>query len=369
MQFKDIIGQEAVKNQLLRTAYEGRIAHAQLFLGNEGTGNLALAFAYAKYVLCNHKTETDACGTCGNCTKAEKMIHPDFHFSYPTVGAKALSTEYLPQWRKAIQKNAYLNVQDWLANLDGENKQGNITAAECLDISKKLSLKSFESDYKILILWLPEYLGKEGNRLLKLIEEPPEKTLFLLVAQQQDLILNTILSRCQIIKTNPLSDEDIQQALMKRQYLPPDTAFQIACLADGNYNEALNLVNSPTSNLTHEFLRWFRCAYKGDPIEMVQWTEDFAKLGREPMKHFMRYVLFFLREYAMVLMTSEPSARFKSEENQAAQNMTKVITLDAISIISKLIDDSLFAIERNANAKILFLDKTVRLHNLLRGKG
>jgi DNA polymerase III subunit delta' len=366
--FNDIIGQEAIKNQLLRTAFEGRIAHAQLFLGNEGSGNLALAFAYAKYVLCNNKTETDSCGTCGNCTKAEKMIHPDFHFSYPTVGAKALSTEVLPQWRKAIQKNAYLNAQDWVASLDGENKQGNITAAECLDIAKKLSLKAYESDYKILILWLPEYLGKEGNRLLKLIEEPPEKTLFLLVAQQQDLILNTILSRCQIIKTNPLSDEEIQMALVKRQYLPPDVAFQIACLADGNYNEALNLVQNPASNLTHEFLHWFRVAYKGDPNEMVPWAEEFAKKGREPMKHFMRYVLFFLREYAMVLMTGEPSARFKAEENQAAQNMTKVITLDAISKISQLLDDSLFAIERNANAKILFLDKTVKLHNVLRGK-
>jgi DNA polymerase III subunit delta' len=366
--FKDIIGQEAVKNQLLRTAFEGRIAHAQIFLGNEGTGNLALAFAYAKYVLCSQKTETDACGTCSNCTKAEKLIHPDLHFSYPTVGAKALSTEYLPQWRKAIQKNAYLNVQEWIAHLDGENKQGNITAAECLDISKKLSLKSFEADYKILILWLPEYLGKEGNRLLKLIEEPPEKTLFLLVAQQQDLILNTILSRCQLIKTNPLSDEEIQMALVKRQYLPPDTAFQIACLADGNYNEALLLVGNPTNNLTPDFLHWFRVAYKGDPNEMVPWAEEFAKKGREPMKHFMRYVLFFLREYAMVLMTGAPSARFKNEENEAAKKMTAVITLDAISAMSKLIDDSLFAVERNANAKILFLDKTVKLHNILRGK-
>ena len=214
MQFSDIIGQAAVKQHLIHTASDDRIAHAQLFWGNEGSGNLPLAIAYAQFVLCENKQATDSCGTCKACVKAQKLIHPDLHFSYPTVGAKALSTELLPQWRKALQQQSYLTINQWLALLGGENKQGNITAAECLDISKKLSLKAFESDYKILILWLPEYLGKEGNRLLKLIEEPPEKTLFLLVANNQELILNTILSRCQLVKINPLDDADYYRAII-----------------------------------------------------------------------------------------------------------------------------------------------------------
>ncbi len=366
MQFKEIIGQTAAKKLLLQTAREGRVAHAQLLLGAEGSGALSLALAYTQYILCENPGNDDSCGVCKACTKSQKNIHPDVHFSYPTVGAKGLSTEVLPKWRTALQQNAYMNVQQWLALLDSENKQGNITAAECLDITKKLSMKAFEGKFKVLILWMPEYLGKEGNRLLKLIEEPPDDTVFLLVAQQQELVLNTILSRCQLVKIQPLDDEDIIAALQTHHYLPAEQANTIAYLADGNYNEAMNLITNIDVNQANTFLKWFRVAYKGDPVEMVDWTESTAKIGREAQKLFFKYVLFFLREYCVFLMTGNASLRFRDEENIAAQNMSKVIHFDKITPIQTLCDDTLFAIERNANPKILLLSKTIELHRILR---
>jgi DNA polymerase III subunit delta' len=366
VQFKDIIGQTAVKTLLTRTASSGRIAHAQLFLGSEGSGNLAIAMAYAQFILCENKAADDSCGVCRSCTKVQKLIHPDLHFAYPTVGAKALSTELLPIWRKAFLENPYLNANEWLRHLDGDNKQGNITAAECLEIVKKLNLKAFESDYKILILWLPEYLGKEGNRLLKLIEEPPEKTVFILVANDQERLLNTILSRCQMVKINPLSDDELINALQTRHDIAAEQAAQIANLADGNYTEALHLLKHSTSDQIDGFLKWFRVAYKGDPTEIVPWAEEFAKTGREPMKHFLRYVLFFLREYTVFIALQTPSIRFNAKENATAASMAKVIQLEMLQPIATLLDESLFAIERNANAKILLTAKTIQLHKILR---
>ena len=367
MFFKDIIGQEAAKQHLIETAQSGRIAHAQIFLGKEGSGNLALALAFAQYALCENPSDTDSCGQCAACVKNSKFIHPDLHFSYPTIGGK-LSTEFLPKWRSAMLANPYLNGFEWLQKLDAENKQGNITAKECDDIMHKLTLKIFEGKYKVLLLWLPEYLGKEGNRLLKLIEEPPEDTLFLLVAENQELILNTILSRCQLVNIQPLDDASIITALMNIHQLTAERATEIAYLADGNYNEALTLLHQQDTNLTDEFLRWFRIAFKGQPTEMVAWAEDISKWGREQQKHFLRYVLFFLREYIVFTITQQPSPRLRAKEQTAANGMLKVIGFEQVEPISTLLNESIFYVERNANPKILFLDACVQLKQLLHRK-
>ncbi|HHS96139.1 MAG TPA: hypothetical protein ENJ45_06070, partial [Phaeodactylibacter sp.] len=216
MLFDQVIGHRTLKAQLCRMAQNAQIPHAQIFFGPEGCGKLALALAFAQYVLCKNKSEADACGQCSACIKAEKLIHPDIHFSFPTVGTKMTSNHYLPQWRDALSQNPYLHANQWLQFIGAENKQGNINVDECNNIIKKLSLKTFEADYKIMIIWLPEYLGKEGNRLLKLIEEPPEKTLFILVAENQERILPTILSRCQLLKVYALSDDEIKSALQQK---------------------------------------------------------------------------------------------------------------------------------------------------------
>jgi DNA polymerase-3 subunit delta' len=199
MRFKDIIGQEAIKQRLINSVNENRVSHAQLFLGPEGSGSLALAVAYAQYLSCEDKQTDDSCGVCSSCRKYQKLMHPDLHFSYPFFAKHKDDTAltYIEQWRDAFTANPYLSLDIWRGYLEAENKQANINIAECHQIIKKLSFKPFESAYKILILWLPEYLDKEGNALLKVIEEPQPNTLFLLVAQNQDQILNTILSRTQ----------------------------------------------------------------------------------------------------------------------------------------------------------------------------
>src|SRR4051812_35495291 len=230
MQFKHIIGQEAVKQRLINTVKENRVSHAQLFLGPEGSGSLALAVAYAQYVSCEDKQPDDSCGVCSSCRKYQKLAHPDLHFSYPFFAKDKNDTAltFIGQWREALLTNPYLSLDIWRGYLDAENKQANINIAECHQIIKKLSLKPFESVYKVLILWLPEYLDKEGNALLKIIEEPQPNTLFVLVAQNQDQILNTILSRTQLIKIPALDYNDIKDYLIHHQGQTQHAAEEIA---------------------------------------------------------------------------------------------------------------------------------------------
>ena len=236
MQFREIVGQAAVKQRLINSVKENRVSHAQLFLGPEGSGNLPLAVAYAQYVACEDRQPDDSCGVCPSCRKYQKLAHPDLHFSYPFFAKhkddNALT--FMEQWREAFLANPYLSLDTWRGYLDAENKQANINIAECHQVIKKLSLKPFESAYKILILWLPEYLDKEGNALLKIIEEPQPNTLFLLVAQNQDQILNTILSRTQLVKIPALEYEEIKDYLINRHQQTDHAAGEIAYLSNGN---------------------------------------------------------------------------------------------------------------------------------------
>src|SRR6201996_6344255 len=248
MQFKEIVGQQAVKQRLMNTVNENRVSHAQLFLGPEGSGSLALAVAYAQYLSCENKQADDSCGECSSCRKYQKLMHPDLHFSYPFFAKhkddNALT--FIEQWREAFLAYPYINLDIWRDYLDAENKQANINIAECHQIIKKLSLKPFESTYKILILWLPEYLDKEGNALLKIIEEPQPNTLFLLVAQNQDQILNTILSRTQLVKIPALESAEVREYLITQQNQTGEAADEIAYLSNGNLTEALTMLHQDT---------------------------------------------------------------------------------------------------------------------------
>ena len=219
-----------------------RIPHALLFLGSAGCGKLALALAFAQYLVCRNKKDGEACGKCPHCIKAGKLVHPDIHFSFPTVGTNVKSDELLKEWRKALEENPYLDINQWMQQIGAENKQANINKEECLNIIRKLSLKTFEGNHKVMIIWLPEFLGKEGNRLLKIIEEPPENTNFILVAENSDLILNTILSRCQIVKINQLSDEEVVEGLKLKKEISEEKAQSLSHLVDGDLNEAMKLL-------------------------------------------------------------------------------------------------------------------------------
>jgi len=368
MHFSEVIGHANLKQELVEMINTKRVPHAQLFLGPAGCGKLALAVAFAQYVLCEGDKKDEACGACNSCSKAQKLIHPDLHFSFPFIGSKNTSNNFLEEWRLALKQNPYMNANQWLQSIGAENKQGNINKDECLNIIRKLSLKSFESEYKVLVMWLPEYLGKEGNRLLKLIEEPPENTLFILVAENQELILNTILSRCQIVKISQLNDEDIVQGIMKRENLNLEQAKSVAHLASGNFNEALQFVQNKENDNAKLFLDWMRICYKGQGTEMVPWVEKFAGAGRENQKHFLRYALHFLREYMLVKLTGNENLRLQDQELKTALNLTKVIELDQIQEISKLFDDCYYHVERNANPKVLFLDASIKLNRILKTK-
>src|SRR5882757_7737905 len=248
MSFENVIGQSDTQQSLVELVQHNRLSHALLFLGNEGSGPLPLALAFAQYIVCDKVKEgrADACGICPACVKASRWVHPDIHFSYPVIprksGDKPVSSDYSSEWREFMTQYPYGNAYDWLQFIGAENKQGNITAQECNDIIRKLSLKSFESGYKILLLWMPEYLGREGNKLLKLIEEPPPDTLFILVAESEGEILSTILSRCQLVKIPSLEPADIEQALLLKKACTGEQAKQIANVSEGNYREAGHLL-------------------------------------------------------------------------------------------------------------------------------
>ncbi|MFK8104894.1 MAG: ATP-binding protein [Saprospiraceae bacterium] len=368
MQFNQIIGQEPVKRLLKDMVQSGRMPHAQLLLGPEGCGKLALALAFAQAAMCENPQAGDACGACSQCSKASKLIHPDIHFTFPTVGTNALSSHFLEDWRTMLAEHPYFNANQWLKAIGAENKQGNINKEECVSIIKRLSLKSFEGRYKILIIWLPEYLQKEGNRLLKMIEEPPENTLFVLVAENQELILNTILSRCQMIKVNALTDEDIKTALQTKEGKSAEEAEMMTYLADGNYNTALSLKEEKENDHAAVFLDWMRKCYQGNGVAMVKWVDAIATIGRERQKHFLQYALHFMREYMIMKITGNTKMRLRTEESVAAQKLAKIIAFEQIKEITELFDKCSYYIERNANPKVLFLDASIQMHRLLKAK-
>lgn len=368
MQFSEVIGQTGVKQLLRQMVTNDRTPHALLLLGTPGSGHLALALAFAQYVLCENKTAIESCGACRHCTKMQKLIHPDVHFSFPTVGTNAVSDSFMTQWRAALLDNPYLDVNQWLQRIGADNKQGNITKEECVNIVRKLSLQAFESDYKLLLMWLPEYLGREGNRLLKMIEEPPEKTIFILIAEQAELILPTILSRCQTIKVNPLPDEEVVAGLQEKKGVPLERAQAAAYLANGNFNEALQMLEYEESDHANLFLDWLRRCYKGNGVELVRWVEKFAGVGRENQKHFLKYGLHFLREFMVLKLTNNGAVRLRANELTTAQNLLPIIELEQLEKMADLFNHCAYYVERNANPKVLFLDASIQVNQILKKK-
>jgi len=402
MQFSDVIGQQQVKHQLVDMVRHNRLSHALLFLGKEGNGSLSLAMALAQYITCekinsnsgtpnssqslfgdepvqtpsNAVVPTDSCGACSSCVKAQRLIHPDIHFSYPVVtkksGSPPISTDYISEWREFIQSYPYGNVYDWLQFIGAENKQGNITAQECNDIIRQLNLKSFESEYKILILWMPEYLGNEGNKLLKLIEEPPPNTLFVLVAENESMILPTIVSRCQLIKVRALETDEIEQALVSKSKTSAETARQAASVSEGNYREALQLVHhaeeDPTAIGWQSLLReWLNAILKTGPVAQTKWVEEVSRLGREKQKQFLRYFNHLLEQAIRHKLMAE-NIYLPENEKDFADRLNRIADIGQQKAIIEELDKATYYIERNANAKILFHALTIKLYHIIQDK-
>jgi DNA polymerase-3 subunit delta' len=369
MQFSQIIGQDAVKQRLLTSVKENRVSHAQLFLGPEGSGSLALAVAYAQYLSCDDKQPNDSCGLCASCRKYQKLMHPDLHFSYPTFGTpKETAIDFIENWRTAFTENPYLSLDIWRSYLDAGNKQANINIAECHQILKKLSFKPFESAYKILILWLPEYLDKQGNALLKVIEEPQPNTLFLLVAQNQDQILNTILSRTQLIKIPCLNYEDIKEHLISRHNQTETAASEIAYLSNGNLTEALGMLHTDTKSYHTLFVQWLRLCFANKGLDVLTFVDQAAKMGRENQKNFLRYGISFIRECCLLLAGADKMVKLPAQEKETARKMAGVMSIPKAQNIIDELEKAHYHIERNANPKILFLDVSLQIIKVLNFK-
>lgn len=367
MQFKHIVGQNAIKQRLITSVKENRVSHAQLFLGPGGSGSLPLAVAYAQYLSCGNRQEDDSCGECASCRKYQKLMHPDLHFSYPFFAKHKEDTAitFIEQWREAFTTNPYLSLDAWRDYLDAENKQANINIAECHQIIKKLSFKPFESAYKILILWLPEYLDKEGNALLKIIEEPQPNTLFILVAQNQDQILNTILSRTQLMKIPPLEFEEIKNHLVQQHNQTEDSAAEIAYLSNGSLTEALNMLQLDTKGYHMQFVQWLRLCFANKGLEVMDFAEQVAKMGRENQKNFLRYGISFLRECCLLLSGAGSLVHLPAAELDTAEKMTKVLIVEEAQAIVAELEKAHYHVERNGNPKILFLDVSLQIIKIL----
>lgn len=320
----------------------------------------------------------DACGVCPACRKAAALVHADIHFSYPVIpkkpGDKPVSTDYATEWREFVAQSPYGNVYDWLQFIGAENRQGNITAAECADILRKLSLKSFESGYKILVMWMPEYIEKEGNKLLKLIEEPPPDTLFILVAENESMVLPTIVSRCQVTRIPPLSIGDIEQALRTRSDVTPAQARQYASVSEGNLREALQLVQHTGDDWTVLLKDWLNAILKSGPIAQTKWVEEVARLGRERQKQFLRYFTHMLEQSIRVRVSGEDIQlrerwlNLSAEELDFALRLNKTAGVAQQQAIVQALDNASYHIERNANAKMLFHALTIKLYHIIADK-
>lgn len=371
MQFREIIGQEKIKAQLIQTVQENRVSHAQLFLSPTGSGGLPLALAYAQYINCLDRNNEDSCGICNNCRKYEKLIHPDLHFSYPffAKGKEDVAKNYLAEWRQCLGKDIYFDLDDWRGYHDAGNKQPNINIAECHDIIKKLSYKAFEAPYKVLIMWLPEFLDTQGNTLLKLIEEPPANTLFILIAQNQEQILSTILSRTQLLKIPKLRDEELKDYLMGQMNFPQSQAEEFAFLADGNMVEVQKLIADKPSDNAAVFANWLRMGYSNKVLELIQFTDELASWGRENQKNFLRYGINFLRECCLLMHGVEHMVKMPPLTLETAKKLaTHVLTVPMAEALTQVLEQAHYHVERNANPKILFLDVSLQLVKIIKFK-
>ncbi len=369
MQFAAVAGQSALKRSWVSLVESGNIPHALLLMGKEGAGGLPLAIAFAQYLLCEQKGSSDSCGQCPACRKIAKLVHPDLHFSFPAIapktGAKPLSRHFMEPFREFFLQTPYGSTYDWLQYINAENKQGNIPAEECREIIERLSFKSFEGGYKIQIIWRPEYLGREGNILLKLIEEPPADTLILLVAEQAENIIPTILSRTQLLKLAPLSTAEIAEALMAKNQIDFKKASQIAHLSEGSYTQALQLMHSHSNDLLAPLQDWLQAIFSNKMIAVHQWVEDMAKQGREQQKNSLIYLQQLLAHALRMILIPGYQPPLPDDELAFLRSLcSRAISARTCELFISSINKAVYHIERNAHSKtqLLYLSVQMQYH-------
>ncbi|MBO0591288.1 DNA polymerase III subunit delta' [Cellulophaga sp. E16_2] len=381
MLFDSILGLSHIKNHLVSSAQAGRIPHAQLFVGSEGCGTLPMAIAYAQHILCESSEATNEQTKQACHIKCNTLTHPDLHFAFPVansdkVKSRAVSDNYIQDFRVFVKEQPYGNLFDWYRLIDIEKKQGQIGVDEAQEIVKKLSLKSYEGGYKICIIWMADKLNiSASNKLLKLIEEPPDKTVFILIAEDEEQIIQTIRSRCQVLHFPPLSEDAIANGLIQLG-IAQDQALRLANEANGNYNKALDLMNNDSEDLVFEkwFVQWVRSAFKakGNKTaihDLISWSAELAKTGRETQKKFILYCIAIMRQAMLINFNAKELAYMRIHVDGFDINkFAPFIHENNIIEITEELERAIYHIERNGNAKIIFTDLSIKLTRLLHKK-
>ncbi|WP_439557239.1 ATP-binding protein [Dyadobacter sp.] len=372
MLFKDIPGLEAIKSTLMRSVKNSHLAHAQLFDYPQGGAGLSMALAFATYINCENKQEEDACGKCASCAKMDKLIHPDMHFIFPTATSKKVdgksSEAFLPLWRTFLIENPYRLLPDWLDEIGADNKQGNISVEEARGILRKLSVKAYEGEYKILLIWKPDIMNAaSSNAILKILEEPPEKTLFLLVSDQSDKLLTTIISRTQRITIPAFSDEDVRSYL-RRHNANEAAISQAAYLCDGNLSEALKLVQEDEDDRAGWFAGWMRSCYRYDVAHLVKLADSYDTMNKEKQKGLLEYALRLFRDMLIWSHGAGDLLRVPQEELTFVQNFSKTVNFGALEKMIEEVNTAHYHIERNVRAKMVFLDLSLTIAHFFERK-
>tara|TARA_B100000700_G_C15052698_1_gene861150 strand:- start:2650 stop:3783 length:1134 start_codon:yes stop_codon:yes gene_type:complete len=368
MKFIDISGFEKEKNFLINAENKNHVAHAQLFFGSEGSPNLSLALAFISFLNCNNKINNDSCGECPSCKKINKMIHPDVHFIFPVapttkINKNVISDLFIKEWRNFILDDPYQNVNDWFSFYGFENKSPNISKDESRNLIKKLTLKPFESENKIVLIWLPEYLHLyTSNALLKILEDPPPKTFFFLITNDYNRLLKTILSRVQMFKIRNFSDEELKKEILKKEDIAENELSKLILTSDGNLNQAKKIINSSNEDFLSFFKIWMRNCYSNDYAKIqldLEWFNNQTKINK---KAFLIYSLNLIRESFVIKINSSLS-RIVDEESEFIKNFSQSLNEEKTEKIILELNDSIRFLERNANPKIIFLDLSIEIAN------
>ena len=375
MRFADIPGQEETKRLLAQSVRRRHVAHAQLFRGAEGSAALALALAYAAYLNCEGRAAdaADSCGQCAACQKIDKLVHPDLNFILPVTTTKAVpkdavSSKFAGEWRPFVLENPYQGLNDWMQHIGADNKQGSISKEESLQLLRLVSLTAFEARYKIVIVWLPELMHPAAaNAVLKLLEEPPPATIFLLVSHAPEQLLPTIISRVQPVVVRPLAEEALTAYLQTARQLPEAQARQVAQLAEGNIGQALAAgLGGQEHDYFTFFVDWMRQCYGYKVDKLLSKSDEFQKLGRENQKDLLHYALGVLRKVLLFGLDPRLLPHLAATEQAFVQGFSKFVTPRNAEALTAELTDAHYHIERNANPRMVFVDSSLRLAELLR---
>jgi DNA polymerase-3 subunit delta' len=374
MLFKDIPSNDRAKQHLLKAVQNDRLSHAHLFLGEDGSSGLAMAWAFAQYLMCAKPTENDSCGRCPSCLKSAKLSHPDLHWVFPVItgkGSNPTSDLFISDWRSLLENNPFPSEEDWYSHLGTTNKQGFISVNEANELSKKTILKPYEGSYRVIIIWHAEKMhGPTANKLLKLLEEPPEKTIFILLTSHAENLLATIVSRLQSLSIDPTDEKSLSDFLQKSYNVDEGRANEIAILSDGNIGKAIHFLigNEMLSQNTEEFQNWMRMCYKAKVVELSSWIDTANSWGREQQKGFLQYALHMVRESLIQNFAHHSIKKVREEERVFTEKFAPFIHQNnAVEIIEEL-ELAHQHITRNGNAKIIFMDLTLKMVVLLHAK-